>query len=77
MNKLLVLIVALLLASVTFAMGTPEVAQGYEHPAGFVKCPFGNHYTYWTGQTKIIDGQTWYVMKCTQGHFSLSKSIST
>jgi hypothetical protein len=37
------------------------------------KCPYDSYYLNWSGRTQQINGVTWYVMKCPQGHLSLSR----
>ena len=39
-------------------------------------CPFCNFSTSWTGRTETINAKIWYVMKCVQGHETLSQTPS-
>lgn len=38
------------------------------------RCPYDISNAQWTGQTTVVQGITWYVMRCPQGHESLSRS---
>lgn len=66
MDRVRFLFVALLFV----LMSLPTFVAAAHRLGGF--CPFDNTLTTWTGRTEIVNGQTWYVMQCTQGHRSLS-----
>jgi hypothetical protein len=51
----------------------PTVPHG--GPIG-AQCPFDTFQATWTGRTQIINGKTWFVMRCPQGHESLAESAN-
>lgn len=56
------------------ALATLPADIGKEDPRTNATCPFDRGSAYWTGQTQFVNAQTWYVMKCVQGHQFLSKT---
>lgn len=73
MKKLLATVILLAVTGAWLAGNRSPVSCAAESPIG-AKCPFDIFDAIWTGQTKIINAKTWYVMKCPQGHESLSES---
>ena len=54
---------------------TPTPAVVVVLPADARACPFCTMTGIWTGKTRIINSQKWYVMKCTAGHHFLSRTL--
>ena len=50
----------------THAASAPETVAG--------TCQFDQLNTSWTGRTQVVNGVTWYEMKCVQGHLTLSRT---
>jgi len=68
------LLMAALLLPMATIVARPATIEAQVNSILAVKCPFDGTPSIWTGKTTIVDGQTWYVMKCNNGHEFLSKT---
>ena len=62
------------------AGGLPPAQQACNHTHASAPetvsgtCQFDQLNTSWTGRTQVVNGVTWYEMKCVQGHLTLSRT---